>query len=98
MTKKGYAVPEFRVVRVETYSVLVASFDEKKDFCADTQCPFNNAWCRDKQQRLNDWRKMVRYYAKNRIDRVFFTTSNQFDNCPYGYNTLCAQHKQKQRG
>ena len=95
--KKLYVVPNIDVAHLSAHGVLATSAEyQKKIFCSETRCPFNNEWCVDKQKRLEAWHKAVNYYAKNRSNVTFSTSANMFDGCPNGYKFLCGTYKQKQ--
>ena len=105
--KNVYVAPKITLVKILPANMLVMSavpFDDgknasqKRDFCVETQCPFNNEWCIDKQKRFDAWHEAADYFAKNNVDKLFFVSQNTFNGCPNCYNVLCAQHKQKQRG
>ena len=69
---------------------------KEKVFDSETFCPFNKAWCSDKQKRLDGWNN-------NKITRAiltyaFYMRSSLFDGCPNGYKALCEGCKEKQRG
>ena len=100
MLKKLYILPNTIITTISTNDMLVVfgcSQPRKKDKGSDVECPFNGLWCVEKQDRLDEWRNVVKSYAQQRKDYVFHTRGDMFDGCPMNRKSLCAAHEKRQR-
>ena len=47
------------------------------------KCPFDGFECEVQTKRIKEWKRAVQRAAEERINKVFFTSANMFDNCQH---------------
>ena len=100
MSKKAYITPKTETATFVPNNILAFSsiaLSNRQELKSETQCPFNNKWCVEKQDLLEEWTNVVKSYAKSGKDYMFHTSENMFDGCPFHCKKLCTEYKQRQR-
>lgn len=99
MLKKIYVSPETKTANVVKANLLLQLspivFVRGTQYIPETTCPFNNEWCADKQNILDEWKNAVKLYAKQGENYMFHTCGSMFDGCPLNYTSLCKAQKQR---
>lgn len=60
-------------------------------------CPYDGTFCQHKETRVLNWIEAVEYHAQNKINRVFLTSADMFNNCPLTNSFQCVRRQRYEK-
>ena len=92
--KKKYLTPKTDVEKISDRQLLSTLTQSVPKCTSENTCPFNKLWCCEKQRVYDQHTGLI---VKSLIKYTFSVRNGMFDGCPYNYESLCYNHKERQR-